>query len=95
MFRNRSIIRAYQTESGAWLAGMTLDPAIVYEAWCHQRGYVCFIQEVGGLAVKAGGGFSSAYIVGFFEGVEEMENIYDAHKEAKRLVVTQNGFSLE
>ena len=41
-------IRAYQLNNGYWLAGMTLDPSIVYEAWCHQRSYVCMIQEIGG-----------------------------------------------
>src|SRR5438874_2784089 len=33
---------------GPWLAGMTLDPGVVSEAWCHQRGYVCLIEEFGG-----------------------------------------------
>src|SRR5262249_25232683 len=46
-------IRAYQVtlpngDDGPWLAGMTLDPADVYQAWCHQRGYVCLIEEIGG-----------------------------------------------
>jgi len=44
---------------GPWLAGMTLDPAVVYEAWCHQRGYVCMIEEFGGRPVPAGGSFSA------------------------------------
>jgi hypothetical protein len=43
------MIRAYQVKldgkPGPWLAGMTLDPAEVAEAWCHQRGYVSFILE--------------------------------------------------
>src|SRR5262245_4257783 len=43
------MIRAYQVKAdgkaGPWLAGMTLDPAAVSEAWCHQRGYACMIQE--------------------------------------------------
>ena len=33
---------------------MTLDPSLVYEAWCHQRGYICFIQELFGKSVKGG-----------------------------------------
>jgi len=47
-------IRAYRLRNtgtgqlGPWLAGMTLDPSIVHEAWCHQRGYVCMIEEFGG-----------------------------------------------
>ena len=70
-------IRAYQTRSGAWLAGMTLNPKDVSEAWCHQRGYVCFIEEVGREKVLAGETFSSVYIVGFFDSVDEMERVYD------------------
>jgi hypothetical protein len=62
------MIRAYQTKIGLWLAGMTLNPNITYEAWCHQRpspkhgSYVCFIQEIGGFPIKVGGSFSAAYI---------------------------------
>jgi hypothetical protein len=47
------MIRAYKLrdpatgKSGPWLAGMTLDPAVVHEAWCHQRGYVCLIEDRG------------------------------------------------
>jgi hypothetical protein len=41
------MIRAYQVKldgkPGPWLAGMTLGPAEVSEAWCHQRGYVCLL----------------------------------------------------
>ena len=47
-------IRAYQLANGTWLARMTLDPSTVYEAWCHQRGYVCMIQEIGGFSIQAG-----------------------------------------
>ncbi len=71
-------IRAYHLrdaktgKAGPWLAGMTLDPAAVYEAWCHQRGYVCLIEEFGGRPIKAGESFSAAFIVGFFDSIEEM-----------------------
>src|SRR4051794_26896932 len=50
----RRFIRAYHLRDpktgrpGPWLAGMTLQPDAVYEAWCHQRGYVCLIEEIGG-----------------------------------------------
>jgi hypothetical protein len=44
------LIRAYQVKMdgkpGPWLAGMTLDPEEVSEGWCHQRGYICFIEEL-------------------------------------------------
>ena len=29
-----------------------LQPKVVSEAWCHQRGYVCMIEEFGGRPVK-------------------------------------------
>jgi hypothetical protein len=73
------IIRAYQTRIGPWLAGMTLNTKDVSEAWCHQRGYVCFIEEVGREKIQAGEMFSAAYIVGFFDSIEEMEEVYDRH----------------
>ncbi len=73
------MIRAYHTridgEAGPWLAGITLEPAVVSEAWCHQRGYVCFIQEIGGFDVKAGQSFGAAYIIGWFDDVAEMEQV--------------------
>lgn len=76
----KRMIRAYQTKTGPWLAGMTLDPAIVSDAWCHQRGYVCFIQEVGPKRIEAGETFSAAYIIGFFDSIEEMKEIYDQYR---------------
>src|SRR4029079_14894672 len=71
-------IRAYHLrdpktgKDGPWLAGMTLDPSDIYEAWCHQRGYVCMIEEIGGRRVRAGGSFGAAFLVGFFDSIEEM-----------------------
>ncbi len=80
------MIRAYQVAlagcEGPWLAGMTLDPAIVSEAWCHQRGYVCFIQEIGCLPVDAGESFGAAYIVGWFDDIDGMQTTYDQYKGA-------------
>jgi hypothetical protein len=82
-------IRAYQVKQdgkpGPWLAGMTLDPAQVYEAWCHQRGYICFIQELHGRKVKAGESFGAAYIVGWFGSIDEMHTVYDKHKGMKEI----------
>ena len=40
---------------------------------------VCFIQEVGREKVQAGETFSAAYIIGFFDSIEEMEKVYDQH----------------
>jgi len=73
-----------------WLAGMTLWPEIVYEAWCHQRGYVCFIQEIGGLPVKRGDRFAAAYVVGYFDSVEEMEATCDALRGFTSLAATKD-----
>jgi len=73
------MIRAYKTRPGPWLAGMTLNPGDVSEAWCHQRSYVCFIQEIGWDMVRVRDTFSAAYIIGFFDSIEEMEEVYDQH----------------
>jgi hypothetical protein len=95
------MIRAYHIrnpltgEAGSWLAGMTLDPSVVSEAWCHQRGYVCMIEEFGGRPVKAGESFSAAFIVGYFDSIEEMHEVYDAHKGHTALEVTPDGWQLK
>lgn len=93
------MIRAYQVkrngQPGPWLAGMTLDPAAVSEAWCHQRGYVSFIQELHGRPVKAGQTIGSAYVVGWFDSVGQMEQVYDAHRGKSRVVIDGKAFRLE
>jgi hypothetical protein len=80
------MIRAIQVKHdgkpGPWLAGMTLDPAAVCEAWCHQRGYISFIQELHRRTVNAGESFGAAYVVGWFGSVREMQQVYDRHKGA-------------
>ncbi len=94
------IIRAYRIrdpktgQSGPWLAGMTLDPAVVYEAWCHQRGYVCMIQEIGGRRIQPGDRFGAAYIVGYFDSIEEMEQVYDRYAGHQGLEVSEKGWKL-
>jgi hypothetical protein len=93
-------IRAYRLrdpqtgKNGPWLAGMTLDPSIVYEAWCHQRGYVCMIQEFGGRPVQPGDSISAAFIVGFFDSIEEMHHVYDEHAGHSGLVVGETEWRL-
>jgi hypothetical protein len=93
------MIRAYQVKldgkPGPWLAGMTLDPAAVSEAWCHQRGYVCFIEELGGRKVRAGESFGAAYVVGWFDDVAGMERVYDRYKGKRTIVVEEGKFRLE
>jgi hypothetical protein len=85
------MIRAYQVKvdgkPGPWLAGLTFDPASVSEAWCHQRGYVCLIQEVHGRRVQAGESFGAAYAVGWFDDVAAMERLCDRYKGRRTLTV--------
>jgi hypothetical protein len=92
------MIRAYRVnvygKPGPWLAGMTLDPAAVSEAWCHQRGYVCFIEELNKRKVKAGESFGAAYVIGWFDDVKEMETVYDGLKGVKRIAIENGDFRL-
>ncbi|MGE3821105.1 MAG: hypothetical protein AB7I30_16960 [Isosphaeraceae bacterium] len=66
----KRFIRGYQVAppsgkgEGPWLVGMTLNPADVYQAWCHQRGYVCMIEEIGGRPTKPGDVFGACYLIG-------------------------------
>jgi hypothetical protein len=82
----RRFIRASQVdlgprrEEGPWLAGMTLEPSDVYEAWCHQRGYVCMIEEIGGRPTRPGDTFGACYVVGWFDDIEAMHAAYDRHR---------------
>ena len=96
----KRFIRAYHLRdpktgrTGPWLAGMTLDPAVVYEAWCHQRGYVCLIEEFSGRPIRAGESFSAAFIVGFFDSIEEMEKVYDQYAGHTGVEVDAQGWNL-
>ena len=93
-------IRAYQLrnrqtgQAGPWLAGMTLDPAVVHEAWCHQREYVCLIEEIGGRPIKSGQSFSAAFIVGYFDDIPQMNRVYDRYRDKTRLEVDSTGWKL-
>ncbi len=96
----KRFIRAYHLRDpktgreGPWLAGMTLDPSVVYEAWCHQRGYVCLIEEFGGKPIHAGESFSAAFIVGFFDSIEGMEKVYDRYAGHIGVEVGEQGWKL-
>lgn len=84
--RPERFIRAYQVDlgpgkgDGPWLAGMTLNPDDVSQAWCHQRGYVCMIQEIGGREVKPRDTFGAAYLIGWFDDLDGMNAAYDRYK---------------
>ena len=94
-------IRAYRVknprtgEPGPWLAGMTLDPGIVHEGWCNRRpGFICFIEEFGGRPIRPGQKLSAAFIVGWFDSIEEMHRVYDQHKGATDLEVAGESWQL-
>jgi hypothetical protein len=93
-------IRAYHLrdpktgKDGPWLAGMTLDPSAVSEAWCHQRGYVCLIEEIGGRPINARETFGAAYIVGYFDSIAEMERVYDRYAGHTGIDVDERGWRL-
>ncbi len=96
----KRFIRAYHLrdpksgKGGPWLAGMTLDPSVVSEAWCHQRGYVCLIEEIGGRPIKAGETFGAAYVVGYFDSIAEMERVYDRYSGHAGLAIDDQGWRL-
>jgi hypothetical protein len=91
----KRFIRGYQLRNGVWLLGMCLHPSIVYEAWCHQRGYVCMIQEIGGLKVRVGDSFGSTHVIGFFEDIEEAEELFDSQEGATAVNVSKQGWLFE
>ena len=96
-------IRAYHLrnketgQDGPWLGGLTLEPSVVYEAWCSQRpgGIIVMIEEIHGKPVKAGESFSAAHIVGYFDNIEEMHHVYDRYKGHTALVADESGWKLE
>jgi hypothetical protein len=96
----KRVIRAYRIRNprtggeGPWLAGITLNPAAVYQAWCHERGYVCMIEEIGGRRVKPGDSFGAAYVVGFFDSIEQMNEVADQYAGCVGLEVTEQGWRL-
>jgi hypothetical protein len=95
-------IRAYHLrdkttgKDGPWLAGLTLEPAVVYEAWCSQRpgGIIVMIEEIHGKPVKAGQWFSAAHIVGYFDSIADMHEVYDRHKGHTGLVADASSWRL-
>lgn len=96
----KRMIRGYRLrdpatgKDGPWLLGMTLEPSVVSEAWCHQRGYVCMIEEFGERPIKAGESFSAAFIVGYFDSLDEANRVYDQYRGAEGLTVAPSGWKL-
>ena len=95
-------IRAYHIRDpktgkpGPWLAGLTLNPSIVYEAWCSQRDsdIIVMIEEVYGKPIKAGESFSAAHIVGYFDSIDEMNKVNDKYAGTTKLSINPEGWSL-
>ncbi len=96
-------IRAYHLrdtktgKDGPWLAGLTLEPSVVYEAWCSQRlnnNIIVMIEEIHGRPVKAGESFSAAHVVGYFDTVEEMHKVNDRYKGHAALDADKSGWRL-
>lgn len=95
-------IRAYHLrdpntgQEGPWLAGMTLEPSVVYEAWCSQRpgNIIVMIEEIHGKPTKAGDSFSAAHIVGFFDSIDQMHQVFDRYKGHTGLSVDAAGWHL-
>ena len=95
-------IRAYHLRDketgkiGPWLAGLTLEPSIIYEAWCSQRygGIIVMIEEVYGKPIKAGQSFSAVHIVGYFDTIDAMHAVYNRYKGHTVLTVDGTGWQL-
>ncbi len=98
----RHFIRAYHLrdrktgKEGPWLAGLTLEPSVVYEAWCSQRpgDIIVMIEEVHGKPVKAGQSFSAAHVVGYFDTIAAMHQVYDRFKGHTALAADASGWRL-
>ncbi|HPY51945.1 MAG TPA: hypothetical protein PLO68_18905 [Sedimentisphaerales bacterium] len=96
-------IRAYRLRDGAtgrdgpWLAGMTLEPSVVYEAWCSQRpgGIIVMIEEIHGRPTRPGQSFSAAHIVGYFDTIKEMHDLYRRHQGHTALTADPSGWRLQ
>ena len=53
------------------------------------------IEELHRHKVQAGEMFGNAYVVGWFDNVGQMQQVYDAQQGASRISVDQGGFRLE
>lgn len=93
-------IRAYHLRDaatgkpGPWLAGMALNASDVWDAWCHQRGYVSMILEFGGRPIHAGESFRTAFVTGYFDSIEEMEEVYDRYAGSTGIEADEDGWNM-
>lgn len=97
-----SFIRAYHLrdpatgKEGPWLAGITLEPQVVYEAWCSQRpgNIIVMIEEIHGKPTQPGDSFSAAHIVGYFDSIAEMHALFQKYQGQTALHASTGGWSL-
>jgi hypothetical protein len=84
-------------KQGPWLAGIALEPSIVHEAWCMQQPleHVVFILEFPGRPIKAGESFRAAFIVGYFDTIDQMHAVNDRYKGHTALSANESGWRLE
>jgi hypothetical protein len=77
-------------------AALTLEPSIVYEAWCSQRpgGIIVIIEEVYGKPIHAGQSFSAAHIVGYFNTIDAIHAVNNRDKGHTALSVDGSGWRL-
>lgn len=95
-------IRAYHLrdkatgKDGPWLAGLTLEPSVVYEAWCSQRpgGIIVMIEEIHGKPTRAGQSFSAAHVVGYFDTIDQMHAVHNRYKGHTGLSADASGWRL-
>ena len=83
-------------KQGPWLTGIVLEPSVVYEAWCmqHPPEHVIFILEFPGRPIKAGESFSAAFIVGYFDTIDEMHVVNDRYQGHTALKADAAGWKL-
>ena len=81
---------------GPWIGGLTLEPSVVYEAWCSQRpgGIIVMIEEVHGKPTRAGDTFSAAHVVGFFDSIDEMHAVCEKFDGDTVLTADAKGWRL-
>ncbi len=55
---------------------------------------VDWIMELGERPVRAGESFSAAFVVGYFDAIDEMNRVYDQYKGHTRLEASSEGWKL-
>ena len=52
------------------------------------------IEEFGGRPIRPGESFSAAFIVGYFDSIDEMNEVYDQYRGHTGLQVSEDGWRL-